>query len=221
MYEPRFELVEWGVIEVAGERVITTIFMEESLTALYTRALQVVLAWPDGRKTVEQFGGGWRTHPVNARFEPFGGHEGMTMIVVDCSSVVNVKRQFYSIDSSGCVVLIRLESLSGRHVRNDYTRVNARVGPAMPSLTADECRRRLASGHPSDVLSCLVWLGGEHQTEPVPKGYEHSLEDGAVGTRVREILSDVHVLEQLRALTESSCEWVAEAARACLAAAAR
>lgn len=160
---------------------------------------------------------GWRHQVTSAgviESEDLGTH----LIVIQTTRPFPIRvgappgsKQYYAI-SKRRLRLVRLEDLDGRLVRNTYAYPNQQVGVASDLVSRREWLGRLESGDPVDILSALVFLGGEHLNPKLRR--EDVLEEDRQQCAVFErLLHSADVRQMVEEYAHSPNPWIREAAR--------
>lgn len=118
------------------------------------------------------------------------------------------ERQYYAIRKNE-LVLVRLETASGKPFRNLYAYAGNVKGPSVPSRTAREWRDALRSPDAAEVHQALTWLSGTHRNPRAPGegGGDQAIADARLVDEVRE-----NEREFLKSLLTSKNRWAREAA---------
>jgi len=118
-------------------------------------------------------------------------------------------RQYYAVVGNR-ITLIALER-DGKWLRNDYQNSNLTVGPRI-DRSAGEWEKALDSADEAEVLSALIWLGGQHWN-----GQAAPYDDDKGDTeKVTALRSRDSVRQRLKQLSESQDYWLRTAAASVL-----
>jgi hypothetical protein len=166
-----------------------------------TSNANIALLGPSGRLIAQsEFSTGWRIDISDAKLLP-NRIRGESVIQVDSHPVINggdVARQFYGVVGDR-VVLLRLEDSNAECIPNYYAAPNHTIGPDAPPRTEDEWLRCLEDSKSAEILSSLVWVGGQHG-RPIQNPGNVAIEDVNQATthlKVREHPKTKHLLKAL------------------------
>lgn len=127
----------------------------------------------------------------------------------------DVCRQVYGLVDRRLVTL-RLGDSEGRAVQNDYANPSRTFGPKVPTRTAEEWERALASKQHMVVLEALGWLAGDHRQDQASQHQRDSKEDPDEDKLVGEVRARPKVQQAVKELCRSDIEWIRQAAKLAL-----
>ncbi len=163
------------------------------------------------------FSTGWRIDIDDAAIES-KLLAGETVIVVRTSPVINgadIAKQYYAVQNDN-LVLIRMEDSQGVALSNDYGAPNHTIGPEVAKRSEWEWMRGLSSSRVTDVLSTLVWIGGDH-ARPIRNPGNVYREDFDSSTLHVNVCQRADVKQAIVGLASSSSNrWIKEAAQLAL-----
>lgn len=159
----------------------------------------------------DNFSAGWRTVLNGFRIRrPSGLNSDALIVDTDYCFGGSPGQQYYAVVGNQ-LMLVYLEQ-AGRFESNAYSYRNLTIGPLVSS-SADDWEKALGSAHEAEVLSALVWLGGDHWNgQPPPYN-----EDEAEAKKASSLRSRDAVRQRLTALSESDNWWIKAAAKSALA----
>lgn len=153
---------------------------------------------------------GWRIYPNDVTFE-FSSDLGSDVIVLHIARYVNgpdISKEYFVLDQDR-FRLIRLEDINGKAFPNNYLFPNYQIGP-IPTSSAEpqDWLDMLQSKSKADVLSALVFLGGNHIADhpafaPNRSKYADLFDLLYGNPKIRECIAQ---------LTHSPDPWIREAA---------
>jgi hypothetical protein len=155
---------------------------------------------------------GWRCRVLNAQAEVKPAVPGPILVIQSGLSMggTDVATQYYARTEPG-LALIRLEDGEGRSIQNRYDHDNHRIGPEPPPRSPEAVEEALASADVVEILRTLLWLGGQHATDPAR---EYSPSNVAEEKKVRAALARAGVRARIEELKKSPNAWIREAAAA-------
>lgn len=156
---------------------------------------------------------GWRLRPDSVAIERYSALLG-DVVVLQMARNINgrdIKKEYFAIRGDR-VQLIRLEDSSGQAVANSYRAANLEIGIRPRASTLEEWVELLDSSDRVDVLSALVFLGGEHLTkqdyDALPPDFRPEIQDSLF---VR-LIKQSEIRERILFLSRSSDKWIQQAA---------
>jgi hypothetical protein len=108
--------------------------------------------------------------------------------------------------------LVRLEDSKGEGVQNEYVYPNYEIGLPPDAKNTNEFANLLESSDEADVLSALVFLGGQHLDEPLRRLLPGPHES-KYAALFQEVIGDPRIHALIERLTTSDNEWIAQAAK--------
>ncbi|HXQ70752.1 MAG TPA: hypothetical protein VN844_09705 [Pyrinomonadaceae bacterium] len=158
----------------------------------------------------DNFGAGWRTVLTGFRVRKVSVLNSEALVVdTDYCFGGSPGQQYYAVVGNR-LMLVYLEQ-DGRFEANGYSHRNQTIGPLL-NRSADDWEKALGSVHEAEVLSALLWLGGDHWNgQPPPYN-----EDEAEAKKVSSLRSRDAVRKRLLALSESDNWWIKPAATSAL-----
>lgn len=164
----------------------------------------------DGRRLLSSsFLTGWRINLLNGAIE-YPSALNRPAIVLRTKPDINgkpVHRQFF-VNVKDKLRLVRIENEGGRAFLNGYGADNWEIGMAPVERSVPGLLGLLRSTEPAEVLSALVFLGGEHGVKLLDLLKRESI-------RYPEFLTafnDPEVMAEVAKLTQSANPWIKEAA---------
>lgn len=155
------------------------------------------------RLAASKFRTGNRERPESAALV-YSDSSGTELIVFKTRSTVDsqgAREQYFAL-SADRLRFVRAESESGETV---YSWPLETMGFMPEAKTPDEWIALLQSTNRADVISALVFIGGEH--------VDNATTDPALIKMVREIRQDTRVRALIQRLRESDNEWIRQAAQ--------
>ncbi|HKV32763.1 MAG TPA: hypothetical protein VJP89_00430 [Pyrinomonadaceae bacterium] len=158
----------------------------------------------------DNFAAGWRTVLTAFRVRKLSVLDSEALIVdTDYCFGGSPAQQYYAVVGDR-LMLVYLEQ-AGRFELNKYSYQNLTIGPQL-SRSAGDWEKALSSAHEAEVLSALLWLGGDHWNgQPWPYN-----EDEADAKKVSLLRSRDAVRKRLLTLSESDNPWIVAAAGSAL-----
>lgn len=158
----------------------------------------------------DNFGAGWRTVLTGFRIRKLSVLNSEALIVdTDYCFGGSPAQQYYAVVGDR-LMLVYLEQAE-QFKLNGYSYRNHTIGPLL-DRSPDDWEKALDSVHEAEVLSTLIWLGGDHWNgQPPPYN-----EDEAEAKKVSSLRSRNAVRKRLITLSESGNPWIEAAARSAL-----
>jgi hypothetical protein len=109
------------------------------------------------------------------------------------------ERQYYAIIEDN-PVLVRMENISGKPLRNIYSFASNMKGPPLPSWGMGKWVSAIKSDSNALIMASLVWLGGEHRNIKHKQQLKISIDDKNIEAMMNgtESLEQVRLLESVR-----------------------
>lgn len=117
------------------------------------------------RREILCFQTGWRMYPSDATFEFSSDLDDSHLIVLHISRFINgpdISKEYFVLTNDDRLRLIRLEDGKGKAFPNNYLYSNYEIGMVPAAAAPQDWLNLLHSKSRVDVLSVLVFLGGNH-----------------------------------------------------------
>jgi hypothetical protein len=162
------------------------------------------------------FSSGWRIAltGMRVRHYPEIGREVLEVGSYPSINGRDVVKQYYALIGEQ-VLLVRLESSTGRAIPNLYGAPNHTIGLTLVGRSASEWEKALNSHDAAEKLATLMWLGGVHLNprNPAP---DYSHEEMSEAKLADELRSSAGVKVAFEKLLKSKNAWVRRAAELAL-----
>jgi hypothetical protein len=155
---------------------------------------------------------GWRNELTDASLT-HSTELNTDLLVLRSAPVINgrdIAVEYFAINQDD-LRLVRLEDSKGAAVQNEYLFPNSEIGIVPSAQSLQDWIGLLQSEEKSDVLSALVFLGGQHLDEQarmmLPETHESKY-----ANLFQQLLADAGIRESIMRLTQSDNAWVRDAA---------
>lgn len=201
---PNDHLAPWRVWKLHGEPTRYAVLLGGSLMVIPGGSSACVQLFDASAVRLDSwcFQAGWRIGLTGASME-FYPAISSDVIVLQVTPVItgrDIAKEYFSI-GNGQLKLVRLENSQGEAAQNVYAIPNFEIG-LVPAHTIQQWADMLESKDPTDVLSALVFLGGQHLSDH-ERGLLPGLPESKSSERIRELI---------KGLTGSRDQWIRQAA---------
>jgi hypothetical protein len=155
---------------------------------------------------------GWRNELTDASLA-YSTELDTDLLTIRTAPVINgrdIKEEYFAIGGSS-LRLVRLEDSKGAAVQNEYVFPNYEIGIVPSAKSVQDWIGLLQSKDKADVLSALVFLGGQHlagkERMMLPEPHE-----SRYAALFQQLLADASIRDLITQLTKSDNEWIRDAA---------
>jgi hypothetical protein len=171
---------------------------------LFDQASTIIRSW--------SFQAGWRNGLTDASLA-YSTELDTDLLTIRTAPVINgrdITEEYFAI-GGGSLRLVRLEDSKGTAVQNEYVFPNYEIGIVPSAKSVQDWIGLLQSKDKSDVLSALVFLGGQHldgkDRMMLPEPHESKY-----AALFQQLLADEGIRDLITQLTKSDNGWIRDAA---------